>query len=388
MKLLAAHEDAKAAVEFRNAVSLKKDLLPAWRGLAQSDENTHHWADLVSALQTILDLDPKDEQTRIKFANLLVAAGAPERALKVINDSTEPDGNNASILSLKAVITYKLKDNDTAVKYAQAALKIDSANVNALVVLAADRLANNDPNGALQLLSKNPQSQDQDLGTQLFKLRIYEQQKDYANAEVLLKELVARYPQNVTMRRQLVNLYITQHQPEDAEKELRAIVAADPKNAQSGLDLIRFLYAIKGPAAARQELAARINAGGDIFPFQLALAELDFDQGKPEDSFKLLETLGNSSDARQAVTAKIMLAQLNLRQKNVDAAEKIANDVLSSDQRNVDALKLRATIRLDRGHIDAAIDDLREAAQRSAAFAGTYVAPGERLRAQWIHRPC
>ena len=47
MKLLAAHEDAKAAVEFRNAVRLKKDLLPAWRGLAQTEENTHRWADLV-----------------------------------------------------------------------------------------------------------------------------------------------------------------------------------------------------------------------------------------------------------------------------------------------------------------------------------------------------
>ena len=163
-----------------------------------------------------------------------------------------------------------------------------------MIVLAADRLANNDPNGALQLFSKNPQSQDQDLGTQLFKLRIYDQQKDYASAEALLKDFVARYPQNVAMRRQLVNLYITQHQPEDAEKELRAIVAADPKNAQAGLDLIRFLYAVKGPAAARQELAARINAGGDIFAFQLALAELDFDQGKTDDSFKLLETLGNS----------------------------------------------------------------------------------------------
>ena len=61
------------------------------------------------------------------------------------------------------------------------------------------------------------------------------------------------------------------------------------------------------------------------------------------------------------MTAKIMLAQLDIRQKNTDAAEKILNDVLSTDQRNVDALKLRASIRLDQGQIDAAIADLREA---------------------------
>ena len=77
VKLLAAHEDAKAAVEFRNALRLKNDLLPAWRGLAQTEEDTHHLEGLVPVLQAILDLDPKDEATRIKLAKLLVGGGAP-----------------------------------------------------------------------------------------------------------------------------------------------------------------------------------------------------------------------------------------------------------------------------------------------------------------------
>src|ERR1039457_4622572 len=64
MKLLADHNNEKAAVEFRNALKLKKDLLPAWRGLAQTEEATHHWEGLVPVLLTILDLDPKDEATR------------------------------------------------------------------------------------------------------------------------------------------------------------------------------------------------------------------------------------------------------------------------------------------------------------------------------------
>ena len=73
----------------------------------------------------------------------------------------------------------------------------------------------------------------------------------------------------------------------------------DPKNTQAGLDLIRFLYTVKGAAAAQQELVARINAGGEIFPYQLALAEFDFDQGKADDSFKLLQTLINQRSATQ-----------------------------------------------------------------------------------------
>src|SRR5690242_18695824 len=76
MKLLADHQDQKAAVEFRNAIRFKKDLVPAWRGLAQAQENSHNWQGLVPILQEIVDLDPKDETTRLKLAKLLVAGGA------------------------------------------------------------------------------------------------------------------------------------------------------------------------------------------------------------------------------------------------------------------------------------------------------------------------
>ena len=361
MKLLADHNNEKAAVEFRNALKLKKDLLPAWRGLAQTEEATHHWEGLVPVLRTILDLDPKDEATRLKLARLLLVGGAVDRSLKLVNDAGDPDTNDASLLALKAVIFYKLKDNDSAIREARAALKIEPENADALVVLAADRLANNDPNGALQLLSNDSLAEKKNLGVELFKIKIYEQMKDYPRLEALLKSLAERYPQDVAFRKQLINLYMFQHRPEDAEKELRAIAAADPKNTQSTLDLIRFLYTVKGPAAAREELNARINAGGEIFPYQLELAELDFAQGKFDDSFKLLETLGNSAPRANALRAKIVLANLYLRQKNTDAAEQIVADILKNDERNVDALKLRASIRLSRNQFDAAISDLREA---------------------------
>jgi cellulose synthase operon protein C len=360
-KLLAAHDYTKASIEFRNAVKLKEDLLPAWRALAESEEASRHWEGLVPALRTIISLDPKDDAARLKLARILLAAGATDQSLKLVNDISEPDTNNATLLALKAAIFYKLKDNDTAVRDAQAALKIDPSNLDALTVLAVDRLADNDPKGALNLLSSVPEAQTGELGVQLLKLRVYEQLKDYPHIESLLRALAEQYPQQVMFRKQLARFYISQRRPDDAEKELRAITAANPKDSQAAIDLIRFLYTVKGPAAADNELNARIKAGGDVFPYQLAIAEFDFDQGKPDDSFKLLAQLGGSDSPTQAITAKILAAELYLRQKNTDAAEKIVDDILAQDSRNVDALKLRASIRLSRGQFDAAITDLREA---------------------------
>ena len=58
---------------------------------------------------------------------------------------------------LRQLSHIKLKDTGTAVSEAQAALKIEPGNVDALVVLATDRIGQNDLTGALQLLSSNPQ---------------------------------------------------------------------------------------------------------------------------------------------------------------------------------------------------------------------------------------
>ena len=59
--------------------------------------------------------------------------------------------------------------------------------------------------------------------------------------------------------------------------------------------------------------------------------------------------------------ATIALGQMYLHNKNYDAAEKSANDVLHHDPHNASALKLRASLRLQRAQPDAAIADLLEA---------------------------
>ena len=309
-----------------------------------------------------MELDPKDVETKLKLARLTLLGGATDEALTLVNSLDEGGNGNANVLALKALVFYKLKDISGAVRVAQTALKIDPGNVDAMMVLAADRLANGDARGALQILNAAPAQHVTDLGVQLFKIKIFEQLGDLPQVESLLQKLTELYPQEVAFRKQLIKFYIDQHRQDDAERELRAIATADPKNSQAGLDLIRFLYTARGPVLARQELVARINDGGDVFPYQMALAEFDFAQENFTDSFKLLETLASNASSREhALTAKIRLAEMKLSRKDVVAAEALVSDILHNDSRNVSGLKLRASIRMDRGQFDPAISDLREA---------------------------
>ena len=368
MKLLSEHDNAKAAIEFRNAVRLKKDLIGAWKALADIDEVSRNWPGLVTDMRTIVELTPNDVSARLKLGKLLLLAGSFDEALRLSNAGIELDNRNADVHALKATISFKLNDRAVAVREAQTALALDPANAEALMVLAVDRLAQGDAKGALSLLEDKKsvagaKDLENNLGLQLLKIKLFRQTGDLKSVEAALKKLVELNPQELSYRKLLINFYVEQRRIDDAEKDMRALAAASPADSAAVLDLVRFLYTIKkAPAAARQELNARISAGGEVFSYQIALAEMDFAEGNVTDGKQLLENLisaGNSSE--HVRTARIALAQMYLSKRDLDPAETLTTDILRDDPHNVPALKLRASIHLERAQPDAAIADLLDA---------------------------
>jgi tetratricopeptide (TPR) repeat protein len=361
-ELLAAHDNQRAEVEFRNAVKYNPKLLPAWRSLADVEEQMHNWRILVPALRNILELEPDDIGVRIKLGRLLLVGGAFDDALRLVNDAKVADTQNADLLALKAAILFKLKDNPGAVREAQTALKIDPDNAGAMFVIAGDDFARGDTKAALDILNSNAMAKRTDVGIELFKLQILEQTRDLQQAEALLKRLVDLYPNEANFKKELIRLYLFQNRNDDAEKEQRAIAAANPTDTAAQLDLVRLLNTIRGPAVAHQELDALIKAGGDTFSYQIALAQLDFVEGNASDGIALLKTLiGEKSSADHVTIAQTVLAQYYLSQKQTEPAAALVADILSKDARNISGLKLRAAMRLDAGQFELAISDLRQA---------------------------
>jgi tetratricopeptide (TPR) repeat protein len=122
------------------------------------------------------------------------------------------------------------------------------------------------------------------------------------------------------------------------------------------------LTVTKGPAAAEQEILALINAGGDVFRYQLALAQLNFARDKADDAIALLNKLiSTDSSAEHAQMARVNLAEIYRNQKKSDAAAAVVADILKADARNISGLKLRAAMRIDSGQFEGAIADLRQA---------------------------
>jgi Flp pilus assembly protein TadD len=88
------------------------------------------------------------------LGKLLLLAGSANESLTLASAGLDRDFRNPDFHALKAAAALKLEDRVVAIQEAQAALDLDPANADALMVLAVDRLGSGDPKGALSLLER------------------------------------------------------------------------------------------------------------------------------------------------------------------------------------------------------------------------------------------
>ncbi len=361
MALIEKKDDLGARAELLKALKYKTDKVEVWRALAGVNERTKS-SSLFNDLRRIIELDPKDLDARLKLARIMVGGGAADAALKVLDAASEGDKPRADLHALRAIILLRTNDSVGAVREAQQAFAIDPGNVDAASILASKRLSDGDADGALKLLDTLTFEPKDETRISLLKMQIYGRKGDLPKAEALLRKLIADNPKEAAYQTQLIQLLVAQRRFDEAEKEFRTRANANPTDNKAGLDLIRFLNLAKGPDVARTELESRIKAGGDVFAYQMALAELYFAQNKISEATESLQSLANTAGTPEnKLAAQLKLAEMYVSKANVAAAEPLISDIIGKDRRNAGALKLRAAISIDKGKIDSAIADIREA---------------------------
>src|SRR5450631_2382413 len=328
-------------------------------GCGSPEQRTQSFASLFQDLRRIVELDPTDIDARVRLVRIMATSNASDAALKVLDAASGQDQSRADVRALRASILLKTNDPNGAMREAQEAVKTDPQNLDAVIVLASVQLSRGDADGALQRLDAVPADQKDDPRVTALKVALYGKKGDLPQTEATLKKLVAAKPE---FRTQLAQFYIGERRLDDAERELRAIAAANPTDAKAGLDVVRFLASFRGAKAAKDELSARIKAGGDTFPYQMALVDLTYLQGNAADAMSMLNAIIKEPGSPEHVlAAKVKLAEISISRREFSAAEPIIADVLQKDNHNTGALKLRAMIDLEKSEFDGAISDLREA---------------------------
>ncbi|MDU0954266.1 MULTISPECIES: tetratricopeptide repeat protein [Bradyrhizobium] len=358
MALLEKNDDLNARVALSTSLKFNSNRLDALRALAGIDERLKDTGALFQVLRRIVELDPKDFDARLRLAKILFANNGNDAALKLLDAATAEDKGRADYHALRAAVLFKAGDLAGAVRDAEQTIRLEPGNFDALMVLASAQVARGDVDAALQMISQLPSASQDDTRVLALKVAIYGRKRDLVQTEATLKKLVDSKPE---FREQLVNLYVEQRRLDEAEKELRTAAADSSADVATNLRLVRFLASFRSPAAAQEQLESRIKAGGDVFPYQMSLADLDYLQGNLDQATSLLESVVKTAAPDRALAAKNRLAQVYIRRGNTEMANKLVSEVLEKDRRNTGALKLRAAMRLDAGQVDGAIADLREA---------------------------
>lgn len=361
-ELIAKNDVARARLEFRNAVQFKDDFLPAWRAIANLEQKQENWPAANAALRRVVALDAKDIDARLQLSTMALFSGQFQAALEWVDAATAIDKTNARTLALRGATLFKIGDETTALQEATRSLELAPGNQVAVVTLAAARFAHEDTDGALQLLDTISGDANSDLGVELFRIKIYDKQGDLDKVEQHLRKLIERFPQDQAMKAQLLQFYLTHRRIDDAERLLRQAADADPSNSTAGLALVRFLKEMRGEAAARRELVERSKQAADPFAYQMALADLDLTAGRGPAAEEQFKGLIADNKARDHVeTAQLRLAQVYVATRRFDLADALIADVLRNSPGNGQARRLRATTLLERGLLDEAIGQLREA---------------------------
>lgn len=363
MALIAKNDDLNARVALLTSAKYKSDRIEVWKALAGIDERTKS-SSLFVDLRRIVELDSNDLDARLKLARIMVAGGAAEPAIKILDAANEGEKPNAALHAVRALALFRTNDPAGAVREAQRAYDIDPTNIDALTLLASKKFADGDSGGAMKMLDAVPsQAQDADrVRATRLRVDILVRKGDLAEAEKLVRQLVADYPQEASYRVQLIQILTAERKFDDAEKELRARAASNPTDNKLELDVVRFLNTFKGADTARAELESRIKAGGDTFDYRFALAELDFVGNRQSDAIAELQKLVSEVDnADRKLKAQVRLAEMLTARGDKATAEPLISEILAKDRRNSGALRLRAALSLDKGQTDSAIADLREA---------------------------
>jgi tetratricopeptide (TPR) repeat protein len=361
MMLIEKKDDVAARLELLKAVKYKSDRLDVWKALAEVDGRTRS-SSLFLDLRRVVELDPRDLDARLQLARIMIGGGAVDAASKMLDAANDDDKPSAELHALRALALLRGNDSTGAIREAQRASEIDPTNFDAGVLLASRKVSGGDNDEALKILDRVSANPTDEVRLSQLKAQIYVKKGDLPKAESLIRKIVADRPQDQGPKTELIDLLIMQNKFDEAEKELRARIEANPSDSKAGLDLVRFLTTMKGTDAARAELETRIKAGGDNFDYQIALAQLNFEQKRFDEATQSLKKLADTApSADRKLQAQVMLAEMHVNQGNTGAAEPLISDVLAKDRRNTGALRLRAALSLDKGQNDSAVTDLREA---------------------------
>lgn len=363
LELLKDGEPTKASLEFRNALKLNNDFAPALHELAKVEFGRGEYVKAAGFFRKVTEIDEMHLDSRIELSKILLSANQVKEAEKYADQAYALNALDPRVLVGKAAIFLRQQKLPEAVEFAERALKDEANNSDALIVLAAERMASKDPRGALQFLDRGSEEDNGFISLQLFKLAALEALSETDEIERTFRTIIEREPKNTQLRYSFARWYVSKGRKEEAEAIIRAYADENPSAKDARLNLVRFVRAERGTKAALEELKAVIDAQkADAFEYELAYAELLFVDNRRKDAIEFVKAMiVKEPVAENKLRARLYLAEKYYRLSRMADARVLVDIVLQDDPKNTLALEVDAGLLIAENRDVEAIERLIEA---------------------------
>ncbi|MDD2761830.1 MAG: tetratricopeptide repeat protein, partial [Methylomonas sp.] len=314
-----------ARLQYRNALQLDPKLAEAYFGLALIEERQHNWLEMADKLLATVAADPAHLPGQIRLGRLYLLSG----------------------------------QLDKADRQAKIAVQLDSHSLDAALLAAEIEFGRGNTAGLLnrveELLEKRPNL----AGAVGLKARMLAAGGKYDEALALLAAGIEQNPGMRDLWLLKIRLEIDDHRFEQAVHDYEAVIAQTPEADLYGAyaDLLNQIGRRHDAESVLKQAVDRMP-GNDALKFRLADYYLANRRLQEAESV-LRKIADDAAGPSEQALARIKLAQSALLQHNRVRVLQLAEEVLALDAANVEALLLRAGMRLDKGDAEGAVADLR-----------------------------
>ncbi|MEM6374593.1 MAG: tetratricopeptide repeat protein [Pseudomonadota bacterium] len=371
-----AGDVTRAIIELRNVFKLDSGHRDARLLMAKIEEERGNLPGAYAHMSALTENEPENfdaHRAAGRIAADIADWKSAERHAEAARALLADDQDDAIVSAIELGIAYQearlSQDPETAQQLADQTALLLAANPDVQIarrVMIEHYLFRQDWEAALSALDAGlAQAPDERI---LYRLRlaVLEQLGRLDEIEKQLRDMVARFADDESLRELLVRWYINQNRIADAEQYLRAQIDPSESDPEAQMILVGFISQVRGNASALEEIEAILaetpqeSAARDLY--RAARAGLIFDGGERDAAIaEMQDIVATATASDQTRRIKIILARMLVETGNPVGARALVEEVLVEDETNVDGLKLRAGWLIEDDQPDEALIELRRA---------------------------